>query len=350
MSLRELLGQPSALAVLSSALEKGELHHALRFEGPPGVGKELAAFGVAMASACTSDDPLGCGHCEGCRRAVTFAEGPPAVPIHPDIVLIERGRYADLLRDGGRKIEERTEISIQQVRQIIQPQVTYSASEAKRRIFIIRRAEEMSIGAANALLKTLEEPRPGNHFILLTSRPDSLLPTIRSRTMPIRFAPLPGSVMRTLLTKNGVEESRHDELVDLAQGSIEAALELAGAESAGEKSTFVKAIEKAICIGTPGAATQFAESAPSDRHNCRQALIGYAAHLARRSRTLLQNGGNPDDARRAAEGYSHLLRVLADMEEFNGSPAMQLGALVLELAERGVVPPEERAAAVGRAR
>jgi DNA polymerase-3 subunit delta' len=64
LSLRELLGQPSALAVLSSALEKGELHHALRFEGPPGVGKELAAFGVAMASACTSDDPLGCGHCE----------------------------------------------------------------------------------------------------------------------------------------------------------------------------------------------------------------------------------------------------------------------------------------------
>jgi DNA polymerase III subunit delta' len=327
--------------VLSSALERGVLHHALRFEGPDGVGKELAALGVAMASCCVREDPLGCGNCEGCRRSTTFSEGAPEVPIHPDVVIVERGRYGDVLRDAGRKIEERTEISIQQIRQIVQPQVSFSPSEAKRRVFIVRRAEEMSTGAANALLKTLEEPRPGNQFILLTSRPDRLLPTIRSRTMPVRFAPLPATVLRELLTERGIPAERHDALLDLAAGSIGDALAIAEADDVGAQATFVGALERAVGIGTAGAATAFAESAPSDRHAARAGLVAFSSHLARRARRSALEGRDAD-ALRFSEGFAKLQRRLSEMEEFNGSPVLHLAALVLELAEVGLVPPEER--------
>lgn len=344
MSLRRLRGQPGALAVLSSALQRGVLHHALRFEGPDGVGKELAALGVAMASCCLRDDPLGCGNCEGCRRATTFSEGAPEVPIHPDVVIIERGRYGDVLRDSGRKIEERTEISIQQIRQIVQPQVSFSPSEAKRRVFIVRRAEEMSTGAANALLKTLEEPRPGNHFILLTSRPDRLLPTIRSRTMPVRFAPLPSAVLRELLTERGIASERHEAIVDLAAGSIGDALAIAESDDVGEQAAFVGALERAVGVGTPGAATSFAESAPGERQAARAGLVAYSSHLARRARRSLAEGHDAD-ALRFSEGFAKIQRRLSEMEEFNGSPVLHLAALVLELAELGLIPPEERVSA-----
>jgi DNA polymerase III subunit delta' len=342
MSLRQLRGQPGALAVLTSALERGVLHHALRFEGPDGVGKELAAFGVAMASCCVRADPLGCGACEGCRRATTLSEGAPEVPLHPDVVLLERGRYGEVLRDSGRKIEERTEISIQQIRQIVQPQVSFSPSEARRRVFIVRRAEEMSTGAANALLKTLEEPRPGNHFILLTSRPDRLLPTIRSRTMPVRFGPLPNQVLRELMTERGVASDRQDVILDLAGGSIGEALAIAATDDEGAQASFIGALERAIAAGTAGAATAFAEGAPSDRQATRAGLIAFSSHLARRSRRSL-DAGQDEDAMRFSEGYAKIERRLAEMEEFNGSPVLQLAALVVELAEIGLIPPEERA-------
>ena len=74
-------------------------------------------------------------------------------------------------------------------------------------MFIVRRAEELSLAAANALLKTLEEPGPRTHFILLSAVADSLLPTIRSRTQRVRFGPLPDDVVTELLAAQGVENA-----------------------------------------------------------------------------------------------------------------------------------------------
>ena len=181
-----ILGQPTAVGTLEQMLRSGRIHHAMRFEGPKGVGKEMAAMAFAQALVCTSEDPLGCGVCSACERAVTLGEGKPAVPVHPDVIFVERGLYPPEVL--GRSRPEAQELSVDQIRSVVLERVAYPPHEGKARVYIIRRAEELSISAANALLKTLEEPGRNTHFILLVSRPARLLSTIQSRTLRVRFA------------------------------------------------------------------------------------------------------------------------------------------------------------------
>src|SRR4051812_10606925 len=99
MSLETVLGQSSAVGTLDRALATGKVHHAYRFEGPDGVGKEMAAFAFAQALVCATEPPPGrahfaCGKCSACTRAVTLTTGSPSVPVHPDVVLLERGLYS----------------------------------------------------------------------------------------------------------------------------------------------------------------------------------------------------------------------------------------------------------------
>src|SRR6201999_3807744 len=94
--------------------------------------------------------------------------------------------------------------------------------------------------AANALLKTLEEPGQKTHFILLTSQPEALLPTILSRTQRVRFAPLPDDVVQQLLVESGVEPSRAAEVTRLADGSVAAGLMLADPEASEARDRFVE--------------------------------------------------------------------------------------------------------------
>src|SRR5437867_8492693 len=88
-----ILGQSPALETLVRALRRGRVHHAYRFEGPDGSGKEMAAFALAQALVCVGGDPLGCGRCDACRRAVTLSAAAPHVPLHPDVTLVEKGLY-----------------------------------------------------------------------------------------------------------------------------------------------------------------------------------------------------------------------------------------------------------------
>src|SRR3954468_1892608 len=93
MGFDAILGQPTAVRTLKTALASERLHHAYRFEGPDGVGKERAAFALAQALVCTVSPNVGCGECSACRRAVSLSDDAPAVPRHPDVVLVERGLY-----------------------------------------------------------------------------------------------------------------------------------------------------------------------------------------------------------------------------------------------------------------
>src|SRR5258706_5021182 len=102
MAFAHVLGQAPAVRTLTRALESDRVHHAYRFEGPEGVGKELCAFALARSLVCESG-PLACGKCSACRRAVTLSEEEPRVPLHPDVVLVERGLYRGLL--GGSSSE-----------------------------------------------------------------------------------------------------------------------------------------------------------------------------------------------------------------------------------------------------
>ena len=145
--------------------------------GPEGVGKRMAAIGIAQIFNCATAD--GCGTCAACRR---IARG-----IHPDVQLIEPG-------DSG-------SIKVEQVRDAIERTV-YRPFEGRKRVTIIDSAEALVPAAQNALLKTLEEP-PGIFGIHSRDSPaDALLDTIRSRCSMIRFARLSTADVSSILEKN----------------------------------------------------------------------------------------------------------------------------------------------------
>lgn len=326
MPFSHILGQDAAVSTLSAALRRGRVHHAYRFEGPDGTGKELCAFALTQALVCTGGDPLGCGRCDACVRAVTFSSGTPKVPKHPDVKLIERGLYPPEII--GRDTPEKADISVPQVRSIVLAHAAYPPHEGRARVFIIRRAEELNPSAANALLKTLEEPHTGTHFILLTSRGDRLLNTIRSRTLPVRFGPLPDDVVRGVLHKHEVPEDRMDLAVELAAGSASLALELCDEERTGARDAFVASVLGAVDARDLGAAVTVSESVDKDKGALRDDLRALAAVLARRARRDVS--GAPRDAAIAARRYEAVARAVVSLER-NASPGLTMIALVQEM-------------------
>ncbi|HEU4410894.1 MAG TPA: DNA polymerase III subunit delta' [Polyangiaceae bacterium] len=332
MAFADLLGQETALATLERALGAGRVHHAYRFEGPDGVGKETAAFALAQALVC-AERPGGrgpaCGACSACRRAVTLSEGPPAVPQHPDVILVERGLYPPALL--GRSREEAQDISVDQVRKVVLARLSFPPHEGRARVFLVRRADELGVAAANALLKTLEEPPPGNHFVLLTARPRELIDTIRSRTFAVRFAPLGEGALRTILGRNGVPEAAQELAVELSGGGARAALESADAEAVAERQAFFDALREAV--EAPDMARAIALAARCrDKAALGERLRAFAASLARSAR-----GALAADERRAlsdARRFEVVSRALRDLER-NASPALALEAMVLRLRSLG---------------
>ena len=152
MGFEAIRGQDVAVGILRRALASGRLHHAYRFEGPDGVGKEMAALALAQTLLCErprTENGLAsaCGQCGACKRASTFADAAPRVCSHPDLCLIERGLYPPELIN---KASEKTAISVEQIRRIVLERAGYPPHEGRARVFIVRRAEEMGQAAANA--------------------------------------------------------------------------------------------------------------------------------------------------------------------------------------------------------
>ena len=135
-----ILGQEPALQTLTRALDSRHVHHAYRFEGPPGVGKELAAFALAQALVCEGPGPRACEKCSACRRALRITEEEPHVPAHPDVILLQRGLYR-----GRITANEATGISIEQVRRMVLERVGYGPHEGRARVFIVRDADELTV-------------------------------------------------------------------------------------------------------------------------------------------------------------------------------------------------------------
>src|SRR5262245_13516656 len=165
MPFRDITGHRLLLDLLARSIERGTLPPSLIFEGPAGAGKRATAVAVAQALNCMQPGPDACGECVACRK---IARG-----VHPDVLIVEPG-------DSG-------SIKIEQVREIAD-RANYRPFEGRRRVIIIDDADALVAAAQNALLKTLEEPPPASVFILATSRPDVLLPTVRSRCIRLRFA------------------------------------------------------------------------------------------------------------------------------------------------------------------
>jgi DNA polymerase-3 subunit delta' len=320
MPFSDILGQEPALQTLQRALDTGHVHHAYRFEGPDGVGKEMAAFCLAQALVCEQAGKRACGVCSACLRALKISEEDPRVPAHPDVVLVERGLYR-----GRISANEATGISIEQVRRIVLERVGYRPHEGRALVFIVRAAEELTVSAANALLKTLEEPGPSTHFILLTSRPNRLLDTIRSRTLPVRFSPLSDALVASILEKKGLDAK----VAALAQGSVALAVELASEDAIKEREDFVAGAHAAISARDLAPAVKFAEIR-RERDSLRGLLSFFAQSLALAGREQVASAA--DDAERSALRHAVVLSAMRDVER-NVSPALALESMLYRLRQ-----------------
>ncbi|MEO6727228.1 MAG: DNA polymerase III subunit delta' [Blastocatellia bacterium] len=188
MSFTNLIGNDRNKQIIQRLLERGRVSATLIFAGPDGVGKRQFALTMAKAANCQKAPATGtaangfrvdsCDECPACRR-------------------IDAGTYGDVttIQPDGQFIK------IAQTRMLAADVYSYPR-EGRQRFFLIDEADRLREEAANSLLKTLEEPPPTSTILLLTSRPDSLLLTIRSRAQRLNFTPLSVADMEKFLTAN----------------------------------------------------------------------------------------------------------------------------------------------------
>lgn len=224
------------MQALLRAREQGRVASAYLFDGPSGVGKELAAVSFAT-DLVAGDDP----------HIVDRIEAGA----HPDVRVFRP-------RDEGKR-----NIQVEVLRSEILPLAQFAPFEASSTFFIFPEADisfpEFQPEAANALLKTLEEPRPNVHFILTSERPDSLLSTIRSRCQRIRFARLPTAVLREILEAEGVPEEAIGPAITLSAGRADVALALASDGAVEELTELTRSVDEAVRGAGPGALVELAE-------------------------------------------------------------------------------------------
>jgi DNA polymerase-3 subunit delta' len=277
----------------------------------------MAAFGLAQALVCEKRRGADiCGSCSACMRAIPKADGKSR---HPDVIIIERALYEP--STIGRRTPETQEISIDQIRTLVLARAAYPPHEGRAKVIVIRRAEELSISAANALLKTLEEPIAKTHFILLTTAIGALLPTVQSRSQRVRFGPLPDPVLESILVQKGVAPDVAKSVVPLAEGSVEQALAVCDPDEEERRRAFVEAASRALDSGDFGAALQLAEEAKKDKDALAGRITALGAHLDQRARS---------GSLRDADRYAFVLQALRDLES-NASAQLVVESMLMRM-------------------
>ena len=228
MPFRDIIGHRSVVRLLTRAVARDTLPPSLVFAGPAGVGKFTTAAALARVLNCTAPvTPAGadragqapgldidaCGECASCRR----------------IERVERSarQGVDAAADCFRILrpDDKGSIKIDPVRAVIAASA-YRPFDGRRRLVVIDEADALETEAQNALLKVLEEPPSGTVFTLLTSRPDALLPTIRSRCPRLRFGPLGAAEIAAFLERvRGVSADDARAAASQGGGSLGQAIE-----------------------------------------------------------------------------------------------------------------------------
>ena len=267
-----ILGNGPTLKMLEGALVSGDVAHAYLFYGPSGVGKRTVAyrFGAALVS----------GGDEGARDRALRG-------LHPDLDDIEpEGQFT----------------TIGQVRQVLHGAAS-RPFEGARRVFILR-SDTLNVQAANALLKTLEEPEGGAVFILLASSREGVLPTVASRAQVVRFDPVPRSEVVSFLMERGHPEEEASLAAALGRGSVGLALRYAEEDE-------LKELREAII----GAGFAF-DGSFEDRHEEAGSIFARAEGVgAAREKAYLaayEAGTDGDPSRRARESAKRLGKAARD--------------------------------------
>ncbi|MBZ8132514.1 DNA polymerase III subunit delta' [Afifella sp. IM 167] len=310
-----LFGHEEAEQQLLTAYRGNRLHHGLLLSGPVGVGKATLAFRLAKFLLAHPD-----------RAAPDLAEITDlSIPAnhalhrrvgeggHPNVLHLQRPW------DDKRKTFK-TVISVETIRRIV-PFLGTTAGEGAWRIVIVDGAEEMNRSAANALLKGLEEPPQATVFVLVTSRPGQLLPTIRSRCRSFHLGALDEAAIARVFEKVGAEKPSGGDLATvavLAGGSARRALELASGNGLG----LYRAIARAFAATDHASMQAVAEQAAAARGAAWAEfsdLVG--GYLDRRVRRLPEpeEGASPPSLplARWAELWEKVARRSAEVETFN---------------------------------
>ncbi len=243
----QIKGQEKAVSILKNAIETDKIAHSYLFYGPDGVGKFTTALYFGMAINChATSDKRPCGSCPSCRKFLSFS--------HPDFLFVfpfPKEKDKDITIDGEIKTEKilleyeayienkiktpwqefhfskNTGIRIASIR-MLENRIKLSPNEGNYKIYIIENAETMVVQAANAFLKTLEEPPHDTIIILTTSKPNSLLPTILSRCQKVPFFQVPRKIIEKELEENKFLENIEAKMfARIAHGNMEKALQLA---------------------------------------------------------------------------------------------------------------------------
>lgn len=235
MGLEDFWGNRAVVDALRGMMERDRLPHALVFSGPPGVGKYTLAQMLTKAIHCQERAHDFCGRCGSCRtialaddrwKAVEEAEQerekltrrPREIPLiiqhHLDVVV--------LAPNGPLRL-----FQIEQARYLKQT-LEFLPAGNRKKIFILPEAERMDRAAANSLLKSLEEPPPHALLLLTTTSEAALLPTIRSRCVPLWFSPLARDEVVAFLEQRGVGRDARERMgrAAISKGSPGAALRL----------------------------------------------------------------------------------------------------------------------------
>jgi DNA polymerase-3 subunit delta' len=333
-----IVGHHRLRSLLSRAIARGTLPPALLLAGPAGIGKRRVAIAIAEAINCLRPQESAelprdaCGECPACRR---IQRG-----VHPDVIVIAPG-------DMG-------SIKIEQVRDVID-RAEYRPFEGRRRVVIIDEADALVPHAQNALLKTLEEPPSASIFLLVSSIPDALLPTVRSRCPRLRFAALsPAEVTEVLTRDHGYSEASARAVAADAEGSVSRALHAESADLVDAREGAQRLLDQAAQSPDPvrrlDAAREVTakKSTPAGERDQFAACLRVLGSLLRDIGILSAGGdrrliGNADlepqltslarsfDSRRSAKAYAAVDEALVALEQRNASPKIVANWLVLQL-------------------
>ncbi|HVB35045.1 MAG TPA: DNA polymerase III subunit delta' C-terminal domain-containing protein [Patescibacteria group bacterium] len=262
MSFDEFLGNERIVTALRRMLRRDRVPHAMLFAGPRGVGRYTLAVMFAQAANCERLEDDSCGECQTCRKIGRLTDPGPLIEQglaergeNPDASTVERvplilQTHPDvwaLVPDPVRRTRPAARPVIRMGQLRAAQRAAYFAPVARRRVFILDSAETMRWDYADIFLKILEEPPETATFILLAPRPDDLLPTIRSRAVTFRFAPLPADEVEKFLAKRTPLEPRERQLAAaLAEGSPGAALRMNLDESLRLREEVVRLLELAL--------------------------------------------------------------------------------------------------------
>ncbi len=197
-----ILGQEKAIDTLQKSIERNQLAHAYLFEGAKGIGKKTIALELAAAILCNSNNSRPCGRCNSCIKVNSGN--------HPEVKIIK----------------EESVIKVDEIRELIKD-IQLKPYEGTKKVYIICDADKMNSQGQNALLKTLEEPPNYATLILLTSKGNSLLPTIVSRCQAIKLNPTSlTNIKEYLMNNKSIDNDRAQVLAAFSGGIIGRALEL----------------------------------------------------------------------------------------------------------------------------